>query len=297
MKKLITRLTKLFTMPRIIAIILIAIAISFYSRGAAQSIILTIAGLILLLTPKEYANRQFRLMQDSFRLKKDYAWAMFYDAAYWVALMLAGMGIIGIIMSAAEPLKGIQFGSPEALNNLGQYTGMMQTFLIIAAIAIAVFWIINSIAYGISRSLIWLALLGKKIRASFLLRFGLWNLAWQAGLTLIVVLLFVLLKQTMAAYALIILALLYTHITTVLHCSYAKSERFKESFVTAFKTGIGKFPAFIHPYCYMLITYILLSKILELASGKLLLSAAFLLFFIFMAWYRTYMRNILRQIR
>jgi hypothetical protein len=289
---------QLITIPRILGIILIILAVIIYRmQQPVQSALLAIAGIILLLAPKKSAKENLNALIASFKLKKEFAVIMFIDAVLAIACALLSVGLYRVITSNAEKLRAIPLGPSMDAANLASYNGIISSFFTASLAALIIFYVVMLAVYTIARGLIWLVLLDKPVRFPFLARFGLVNLLWctlwviAAGFFLAVI------KSPLAVAVIFILMILaYTHLTTILHYAYTKKREFATAFKDAFGTGIGSITKFALQYCYVFIVYVLLSQILRFATGKMLLVAAFLLFFAFMAWYRIYMRNTLRKL-
>jgi tryptophan-rich sensory protein len=290
------KIKEIITITRIIALLPLIAAIFFYSQtGFAQIALLVIAGLLLLAAPNNYAKKNLKMFIETFKLKQEFAWAMVYDAGFWVVTVALGLALWKILNAIAGPLMTIPIGSlnPESI---GDYNSIISAFFTKAVIALVIIWLLIAIAYGISRGLIWLKLLEKPLHMPFFFRFGLINIFWFTAIMVLFILIAAGLKTISAAGVVIVLFLAYTHITTVMHYSYVKNRAFAKAISEAFGTGIGKILAFIHPYCYIFMVYVLVIQLLRFTSGKMMLVAAFLIYFVFMAWYRIYMRNILRRI-
>ncbi len=291
------KLKEIITIPRIIGIALIILAIIVQTKlhQLSQAAILVIAGLILALSPNKPAIKKFKDALASFRLKKEFAVIMFIDAITFVACALLLGLLYKIILANAEALGTIQANPSLTPENLLVYNELIGNFFLYSGIALAAFYIVAIVVYTLSRGLIWLALLAKKPELRFFARFWLVNMAWCTAWTALALFFMISMKPATGTPVIILIVLLYAHLTTALHYSYTKSREMKKSFLEAFSKGLGKFGAFIQPYCYMLVVYVIISQIMRLVTGKFALAVIFIFYFMFMAWYRVYMRNILRQ--
>ncbi len=287
------------TIPRItgIALIIIAIIVQMKLQQPSQAIILAIAGLILAIVPNNSARKNFKDAIASFRLKKEFAVIMFIDAITIIVFALLLRLLYGIIMANTEALSVIQANPALNPENLAAYNELIGNFLLYSGIALLAFYLVAIVLYTLSRGFIWLFLLGKKPELGYFVRLGLVNLMWCTAWTALTLFFMVTIKPAGGAYLVIMIVLLYTHLTTALHYSYAKKREMKKAFLEAFSKGLGKIGAFAQPYCYMLIVYAIISQITRLVQGRFALAVIFISYFVFMAWYRTYMRNILVQIQ
>jgi len=297
------KLKQLITVPRIIGIILIVLAIIAYRMNRPiQSSLAALAGLALLLAPNKSAKERFKEFITSFRLKTEYAWIMFIDATMYVACALLFTALYAFTTRAVEKLQVINIGELLDTTTLSAYNELLSSFFTSMIIALAVFYLLCITLYTISRGIIWPILLKKPIRWQFFLRFGLLNLLWCTVWAIVAGFFIAMMKLPIAAVALLITSiLLYTHLTTVLHYSYTKNLAFGKAISEAFSTGLGRIASFIQPYCYILIIYTAISTIYTMistlsAQKGMLLTAAFILFFAFMGWYRLYMRDTLRRL-
>jgi hypothetical protein len=310
-------LKQIATIPRIIGIILILFAaylLKFSPQNTIQAGLIAIVGIILAVTKNDSAKKHFKGFIDTFRLKSEFAKIMAYDAGFWVLVALLAFGFISVMKGPYAQLQGIQLTQESITSGaLEQYNGIIQSFLTTAVIALIVLWLLIVTAYSLSRGFIWLTLLEKPARASaradqptrksalplhkpFFVRFGILNLVWCIAWLVLGILVYRSLIASAAPIFFIALILLYLHITTVVHYAYTKHRAFGKSIAEGFGTGIGKFGSFVQPYCYIFIIQIILTNLLKLAQGGLILTATFIAYFVFMAWYRIYMRNILRRI-
>lgn len=289
---------EIVTMPRIIGTVLVIIAVLVsIMQQSVDALIIAIPGLILLLTPNKSAKEQFKEFINSLRLKKEYAWIMFIDAMCWVLCALLSFGLYAFLKSNIEKLRTIPLETSLNPAMLSAYNDVLQSFFINAIIALVVFYLLALIAYSISRGMIWLVLLKKQARTQFFMRLGLLNLIWCTIWVFIAGFFFATMKSSLAIIALFaIIAILYIHLTTVLHYSYTKNNTFRDAFKDAFGIGIGSLARFVQPYCYIFIIYALLSQIPWIMQGKMQVAITYVLLFAFMAWYRIYMRNTLRRI-
>jgi hypothetical protein len=222
---------------------------------------------------------------------------MAYDAGFWVLVLLLAFGFMSVMKGPYAQLQGIQLTQESITSGaLEQYNGIIHNFLTTAVIALIVLWLLIVTAYSLSRGFIWLTLLEKPTHKPFFVRFEILNLVWCIAWSGLGILVYRSLIASAAPIFFIALILLYLHITTVVHYAYTKHRAFGKAIAEGFGTGIGKFGSFVQPYCYIFIIQIILTNLLKLVQGGLILTATFIVYFVFMAWYRIYMRNVLRRI-
>lgn len=288
---------KLITIPRVIGVLLIVIAaLAYGTQGMLRTALLAIAGLVFLLSPRDSSHKHWQHFLASFRLKKEFALIMLYDIVFWALLAVLTLVLANVMRGQVETLKGVQVSQGLQLANLPLYNDLLHGFFTNAAIALIIFWACAIIAYSLSRGLIWLTLLEKQSQQPFFIRFGLLNIVWCTLWLAFLIFVATAVVQPTAAYALLVLFILYAHLTTVLHYQYTKLRAFGKSIKDAFGIGLGSLGSFAQPYCYIFIAYVILSQIERIVHGTAALVAAFIIFLIFMAWYRTYLRNIIRSV-
>lgn len=288
---------KLITIPRIIGIALLVIAfLTYKNRGIVQSVLLALAGLVLILSNNEKSAKNWKMFVDSLKLKKEFAIIMLFDVLFWTVVAVLSLVLWGFLKSTAENLGLVQLTPQTTITAIAGYNEIIRGFFTEAAVALIVFWLLLVIAYSFSRGLIWLTLLGRNTK-QFFKRFYLLNLGWYTIWVLIILFLMGTQKQAVGAVIFVVLLILYTHLTTILHYSYTKTPEAGKAVGDAFSIGFGRLGLFVQPYVYLFIVYIILYQIQRLAPQNNTLVITFLVFLAYMAWYRTYFRNILREIK
>jgi hypothetical protein len=286
----------LVTVPRVIGLALIILcALSYKTQGLARAGLLGIAGLILLFAQRQSAEKHWRQFAGSFKLTKDSALLMLFDALFWAALSVFILILAGVLQSPIEQLYGIKLGEGVTVGAVMQYNAMLDGIFAIAAASLAVFWLAVVAAYSLSRGLLWLTLARERFKPRFFARFALLNLGWCTAWLALALAALLNLQPMAGAVSFIVLLVLYTHLTTVLHASYARSQRAGESVREAFGTGLGGLLGFVQPFAYVFIVYVVLAQVQRLIPGTLNLIVTFLLFLAFMMWYRTYLSAVLRH--
>ena len=290
-------LKQLVSLPRIIGVALLVIAALVYgTQGALRAALLAIAGLVLVLTPTETGRKHWQEFLSSWKLNKEFVTIMLYDILFWALLAVLALVLANVLRAPYEQLKLVQFGGESInLGNLQAYNAIIENFFAATIIALIVFWLLVVVAYSLSRGLIWLTLLEKPMQRPFFVRFSLLNIAWCTVWVALAVFFMATMTQPVGAYVFLILLLLYAHLTSVLHYSYTKLRGFGLAIKDAFGVGLGQLGRFAHAYCYFFIIYVILSQFQRIATGTSELFVTFIIFLVFMAWYRTYLRNILRH--
>lgn len=286
-----------FPVPRVIGIVLLIIAaLVFRTQSLAHTGLLALAGLVLVLTPKKSAERHWQAFAGSFKLSKDFALIMLFDALFWAALAVLIVVLSSALQGPFASLRSIQLGEGVSLGTIASYNTVLQGAFTTALVSLVVFWLVVLAAYSLSRGLVWLTLVRGRFQAQFFLRFALLNLCWCTVWLALVLVALLTMQPLAGAIAFIVLLLAYVHVTTVLHASYAKSRQAGESVRAAFGRGLGALGGFIIPYAYVFLVYVIIAQVQRLIPAAAGLVVTFLVFLAFMAWYRTYLSAIVRRI-
>ncbi|MBN1644466.1 hypothetical protein JW851_00300 [Candidatus Woesearchaeota archaeon] len=243
---------------------------------------------------KQIIQRTFTEFLASFK-DKNIIWVFSYDICF---LLTAG-----ILAKAASKLMSTQLArlgltnvqslTPEIIS---QQLGAIKTLAITFFIIIIIFYLLLILDYALFRAWIWTKLLNQKPTKAFVKRFFILNLIWATGWVTLFGIGATILTPEYYVYMLGIGTILYIHLTTVLHHSFAWKQEIKRAIGKAFTTGIGHTGLFFIPYIYIIIIYIILTKAFTLIPEQIQYPAIFLIIIIFMAWYRVYMNQVIKNI-
>ncbi len=287
---------KLVSVPRILGIVLIVLSVLAYkTQGPVQVGLLAIAGAVLLLTPLQAGIKHWQAFLASWKLTKEFAFMMLFDILFWAVLAILALVLSNVLKGPVEQLKSIQLDQGLTFGSLQAGNAIFQSVFTTAIITVIIFWLLTIVAYSISRGLIWLTLHEKPLHKAFFVRFSILNLVWCTIWFLLTLFFLGTIVPRVAAFLFIVVLITYAHLTTLLHYSYVKTRSFGKAVSDAF-ASIGKLGSFVHPYCYLFIVYLILNQAQRVTQGTAALVTAFIIFLIFMAWYRTYYQNILRHI-
>jgi hypothetical protein len=287
----------LISAPRIIGLALLIIAwLAYRTQGMLRTSLLAIAGAVLVLTPLQSGKKHWQRFAESLRLGKESVVVMLYDILFWAVLAVLTLILANVLRGHYDQLKAMDLGAGFTIAKLPAYNAILQNAFTTAIVAIIIFWILVVVAYSLSRGLIWLTLLEKPVKAGFFKWFTLLNIIWCTAWLLLALFFMSTMQSMFGAYFFLVLLVLYAHLTTVLHDAYTRTQEFGRAFRGAFGIGLGRLGAFLHPYCYLFIAYVILSQLQRFAQGTTGLVITFVIFLVFMAFYRTYFRNILRQL-
>ena len=291
---------KLITLPRIVGIILIAIAfLTHYARqGTIQAVLLGIAALVLLCTPRKSAEKNWKQFLASLKLNKEFGILLLIDALFWTLLAILTAILTVVLRDVVNQIKIAAPTTGIAMNVIGAYNDILDAAFTKGIVAFVVFWLALIAVYALSHGMLWLTLHGKKLETKFFLRFFALNLVWCTLWVAATVFLMSALMQPYGGLSFLVMLPLYAHLTTIMHSTYAQTHSARTSVGAAFAYGLGRLGSWANPYCYLLIDYVVLSQIMRaLPPGKLALGVTFVLFFLFMAWYRTLFKNVLRSLQ
>ncbi len=289
-------LKQLISLPRILGIILMVLAVLAYkTQGPVQVGLLAIAGATLLLTPLQAGIKHWQAFLASWKLTKEFAFVMLFDILFWAVLAILALLLSNVLKGPIEQLKSIQLDQGITLGSLQAGNAVFESVFTTAIIAVIIFWLLTIIAYSISRGLIWLTLQEKPLHKEFFVRFSILNAMWCTVWFLLTLFFLGTIVPNVAAHVFIVVLILYAHLTTLLHYSYVKKRSASKAVSDSF-ASIGKLGSFVHPYCYLFIVYLILNQAQRVTQGTTAFVTAFIVFLVFMAWYRTYFRNIMRHI-
>ncbi|MBD3361828.1 hypothetical protein GF358_03480 [Candidatus Woesearchaeota archaeon] len=239
-------------------------------------------------------KKSFLQFINSFK-NKNILWVLLYDICFILITGVMARATSKIMTSQLTKigLTNAQALSPEIISQqLGAIKTLAITFLIITII----FYIILVFIYAIFRAWIWTKLMNTKPTKAFVKKFYLLNLLWITGWAIIFGLGITALNPQYYTYLIAIITIAYIHLTTIMHHSFTWEQKIKKSLGKAFITGIGKIDKFIIPYIYIIVIYIVITKVFAILPQKSRYFMMFALILAFMAWYRTYMNDIIKQI-
>lgn len=284
----------IITTPRMIAVVLFILAwLSYPEQGIARVSLLTLAGIILLVSSNQSAGKHWQEFVNSLRPGKEYVFVMLFDMLFWALLAILTLLLAIAVRTPYEQLKTVQFSAGVNIGTLEASNAILETFFTTAIVALIIYWVVLIAAYSLSRGLIWLTLHNKPAKKKFLAWFGLLNLLWCTPWLVLTLFFLTVIAPPTSAYVFIILLVLYAHLTTTLHNSYARHATIGKAFKDAF--ALGNLGRFLQPYCYLFIAYVILSQAGRFVEGNTELIVTFFIFLLYMAWYRVYLRNIMRR--
>jgi hypothetical protein len=289
---------KIISLPRIIGIVLILLAVLAYrTQGILKAGIIGTAGLVLLLASNISAGKNWQAFVASLKPKKQFVVLMLFDMLFWTMLAILMLLFALAVKGPYEQAKAIQLGEGITIGAIAGFNNILTTFFTTTIISLIVFLVLAIIAYSTSRGLIWTMLTNKKQSRKLFAKLCWLNLLWCTAWLAVFFLLSIGLKPVIGAYSLIIGILLYAHLTTILHREFAITGLIRQSVRASFAKGLGRISAFAQPYAYIFVVYLLLSQLLRINIGKTQVIIAFIAYLAFMAWYRTYLNIIARQVQ
>jgi len=237
-------------------------------------------------------KKTFNELISSLKDKKN-IWVISYDLCFLL--------IAGIILKASSNILAKQISrlgiSPTSLGpeTIARQLGAIKTLAAITIITAVITYILIIIAYSFFRGWAWTKLQNKKPTKKYITRFILLNLTWITAWTALLIITTNIVHQEYYIYLMITGTIAYIHLTTVLHHSFTYHEQIKKAISKAFTIGIGKIQQFIIPYIYIIIIYIILTKILIIIPIKARTIATTAVIILFLAWYKTYMNRTITR--
>ena len=172
---------KFFTIPRIIATLLIVIAGLTYAANAGGWFALTIAALILLIAPTKHAQQRLDLLIKTIINWKLIILTALYESLFWLVAVGSAYFYMWKLQSKIAITQTTTAFTKEGMLNpvtAGSMTNALQGivgFLIWGMVATI---IVSFIAYYFSRIGIWTTITKQKINKKFLLKYLGLNSAW-----------------------------------------------------------------------------------------------------------------------
>ena len=172
----------------------------------------------------------------------------------------------------------------------------LKGFLFIFILVTILLFIVIFLLACIFKSLIWLKITEKKLNKTFLKKFIITKLIWNLIWLIPIVLLFLLLKKSLIAPFLVIMALLIIHFTNILYIKFNNKLR---SIKEVFKLGTKKIHLFILPYIVIILGFLIVIQLYWIyrflpESLQGVISAIILL--IYIAFSRIYLYNVVKEI-
>lgn len=274
---------KLTSLPRIIGIILLVLSMLAHKYIGSFVVAVVLAGLVLLVFDKKTASREFKWFLKSFKLiNKRFVLIAFYDM-----LCLS-------VFFFVVPLFSAWF--TKSIAGVASVSGLLYVLFLLWIYFFAV-TLVLLIAYSVFKGLIWLLILKKKPSACFFKKFFLLNLCWWLILVIPFFITFFGVKQYYLFYAVVLFAVVYTHLTSVMHYVFTKDLLVGRALKQAFVTGLVRFKEFLVPYSFAVIVYLVLLQVFWFVPKDVntMLFASLLFTVFFLAWYRLYLSLILRR--
>lgn len=268
---------------RIIGIILLVLSFVAHKYFGAYVVAVVLAGLILLIFEKRIAFKEFETFLKSFKLiNKRFVLIAFYD--------MICLSIFFLIV----PLFSKWF-----TKSMGNVAGIRSLIYLLFLLWIYFFAVtlILLITYTIFKGLIWLTILKKKPNAHYFKKLFLLNLCWWLILLIPFFIIIFGVKQNYLFYVIILFAIAYTHLTSVMHYILTKDLRVGRALKQALMISFGRAAkAFLVPYSFIVIVYLVLLQVFWFVPKDIntMLFASLLFTVFFLAWYRLYLAQVLK---
>lgn len=244
---------------------------------------------------KQTIQKTFKEFLNSFKNKK-ILWIFCYDICLLLIALILVKGASKIMASQLERLglTNVQTLTPEIIS---QQLGAIKTLAITFFIIITIFYLINIFNYSLFRTWVWTKIMNKQPTKTFVKKFFLLNLIWITGWMALFILGVTALSKEYYVYMIGIILILYIHLTTIMHHSFTWKQEIKRSIGKAFTLGLGNIGRFIIPYIYIIIIYIILTKVFVVIPLQAQYVSMFVLILLFLAWYRIYINSVIIRIQ
>ena len=289
---------KLITKPRIIGIVLLVIGILGYLAQKSNSIVIGIAGIILIIAPTKHTSHVLELFIDTFKRWKIIIITALYDAIYWLFVY----GIIYFFKwqlqkaaanaQATAVLSGVM--TPEAAEPTAN---ALQGFVFTIFGGAAIAFILCLLAYTLARGMIWATIADKKPDKKLFIKMLGANAGWWAIWGILFVLIALGGKNNpnskMALFGLLAVA---TYFTPIMHAIFIKTRQIGYSISNGLAWGIARVHRFIIPYIFALIVFVIMYQPFRLVQNTAYLQPASMLFVVlFFAWLKIYIYDVVTE--
>lgn len=242
---------------------------------------------------KEMIKKSVIELGNSFKNKK-IIWVLAYDLCF---ILIAGIILKASSKSMTGQLEKLGLTNMGALTPeiISQQLGAIKSLAVLFFIITLIVYLILILDYTLFRGWAWTKLLDKKPTKTYMKKFFLLNLIWVTIWTALFLLAVTTINQSYYSYLILIIAILYIHLTTVMHHCFTWQQEIKKAIGKAFTLGIGHIKYFIIPYIYIIIIYIIATKAVILIPRQSQTIAVFSFVILFMAWYKTYMNSVIKR--
>ncbi len=287
-------------MSKLIGVALVILAVvAYYGKEIIGAVISVVAALVLLFASKDASQKNLQKFVNSFSFKKEFFLIVLYDALFYLSVFLIALIFSFLLKFQMEKLGLTNLGGLNLADQqvIQSNVNLAQVLIASMIVYFVLFLLIALISYSFFKGIVWLTMLNKKPSFGYFKKFFLTNLIWWGVWIIPAVLALFGLKQEYFTLVFVLEAILYFHLTSILHLSFAKSQDIKRSFSKILPVGFGKIHHFIIPYVYALIVYIVLSQIFRIIpqQQRVVLSTAILLALLYLAWFRNYVKEVIPQ--
>lgn len=268
--------------PRVLGIALLVVAMVFHRHFGASVAAVVFAGMVLVVFDKRVSSAEFKSFLSSFRLDKRFVFVAFYDmlclAVFFFLIPLFARYFTSGLSSAAA--------SGDFL------IALFLLFVYLAAVSLLLL-----AAYTVFKALVWIVILKKRKRVVYFKGLFVLNLAWWLVLLVPFAVLVFGLKPEYRFAGIIVFAVLYTHLTSLMHYSFINSMRVGRALSRAFALTFSNFRGFLLFYSYAVIVYFVLLQVFWFVpkGANIMLFVSLLFTVFFLAWYRLYLSRFLKR--
>ncbi|MEM4267952.1 MAG: hypothetical protein QXK37_03900 [Candidatus Woesearchaeota archaeon] len=254
-------------------------------------------------------NRLKKTLLKSIKIDNVFLMTVLIDVIYFItlfillALLMVGLSInfssLSSIASSLENINkeivqssGIIKASPGLQKDLQTSTRVMKTAILGAALITTIVIILFILNSSLFKGLIYARLSGKKFNIEFFKRFNRLNFLWLGIWTGLVIATFLIFKDNIIPYVLLIEMFMFIYFTSILRSGFEEEEHLIGSLKRVYHHGIRRMNKLMLPLFLILTGIIILFLIISFAGMFIpdlpFTIGVFLLFFVFIAWARRY---------
>jgi hypothetical protein len=242
---------------------------------------------------KVHLAKTWKAFRDSFKLGMPFLFSLASEILFFLAL--SGIAILSAkwLVSIGSSFTGF---NPYDISD--KTAAFASSFITQSLLAIGITLLLVFIVYTICQALSWNAIFSRKLSFRFIRRFFLLNVAWLIPWVIVAWFFVVGLQGKFAAFGLVFLAIMFTHLTFLLQHAFLMDHGIKQSMGIAFSVGIGSIHKFIVPYIFAAAVYFLWSLVWYAVPksnnlGFSLVVLSCVIFAPYLAWFKFYLHKLL----
>jgi len=249
----------------------------------------------------QHIKMVWQAVRSSFSFSPNVVYSALVDALYWFFTFFIAIIAKNQLVAEAYKLQSVTL-SPAVLADQAaaqQALSVMKWFFVSGALVMVVVLVLEIVVYSACKGLIWLLLLNKKPSRQFFVGFFKLTLLWWLLWLVPGIILMFGLKPNYFAWIGGLGVLVFLHLTSLVHITFANTLSVKKALHSAFDVGILRVHFFIVPYVFAVGLYWLTVQLFNFLpqDQKFMLVAAIIYVIFYLAWFRTFILNYVKTMR